>query len=119
MIQKNTILSVSDVCGVDIVRCFHVYKKRKNFLGGIGNFIKVSVRSIHKNKFKLKKKKFRSLIVNTNRFYTKFDGSNLYLLKNACVLLKKRLTPCGKLMRGSIVYNIKRKKFIKSFSFVM
>ena len=119
MIQKNSLLQVSDVCGVDIVRCFHVYKKKKNFIGSVGNFIKVSVRSIHKNKFKLKKKKFRSIIVNTNKFFKKKDGANFFLIKNSCVLLKKRLTPCGKLMRGLVLYNMNRKKFIKSFSYIL
>ena len=43
------------------------------------------------------------------------DGSFISFNKNSIVLLKKRLTPKGKSIRGPILRIIKRKKFISSF----
>ena len=116
MIQKNTILKVSDTCGITKVKCFHIYQKKKFFTGYVGNFIKVSVRRTHsKLKQVFKRKKIKAIFIVFRQNFLKPDGSNLKFSKNSCVLLKKRLTPRGKLVTGPIIYNLKRKKFVSSF----
>lgn len=115
MILKCTILKVLDTCGVDKVNCFHIYNKKKKFFGKFGNFIKVSIRKVFRKRFKIKKNKTKAIIVNTCRYFRKPDGCLIFLKQNNCVLLKKRLTPYGKYTAGLIYYNMKRKKFIKSF----
>jgi len=120
MIQKNTKLLVSDTCGVVNVKCFHIYQKKKSFIGEVGNFIKVSIRKTHTRlKQKLKRKKSKAIFVTSRQFFSKPDGSVIKFYKNTCVLLKKRLTPRGKLVSGPIIYNFKRKKFITSFSKIL
>lgn len=117
MIQRTTILRVSDTCGITKVKCFHIYQKKKNFIGYVGNFIKVSVRKTHsKLKQSLKRKKIKAIFTLFKKTYRKPDSSLIKFSSNSCVLLKKRLTPRGKLIIGPVIYNIKRKKFISSFS---
>lgn len=116
MIQKNSILSIFDTCGITKVNCFHIYKKKKNFIGFFGNFLKVSTRVIiKKQEQKLRKRKIIGILTHTKFKFTKPDNSYIKYNINACVLLKKRLTPLGKFIKGPIFYNIKRKKFITSF----
>ncbi len=120
MIQQNSRLSVSDTCGVVYVKCFHVYQKKKSLIGLVGNFVKVSIRKTHSRlKQKLRRKKSKAIFITSRQFFSKPDGSVLKFYKNTCVLLKKRLTPRGKLVKGPIVYNFKRKKFISSFSRIL
>jgi len=116
MIQQNSILTVSDTCGITKVKCFHIYQKKKNKIGYCGNFIKISIRkTLKKLKQKSKRKKSKSIFILAKKFFLKPDGSWLKFKSNVCVLLKKRLTPRGKLVRGPILYNLKRKKFVNSF----
>jgi large subunit ribosomal protein L14 len=117
MIQKSTILNVSDTCGITKVRCFHVYGKKKHFIGVVGNFVKVSVRRTHSRLNQVfKKKKIKAIFILFKQNFIKPDGSSIKFYKNSCVLLKKRLTPRGKLVSGPTIFNLKRKKFILSFS---
>ncbi len=117
MVQKNSKLNVSDTCGVVSVKCFHIYQKKKLLIGTVGNFLKVSIRKTHARlKQKLRRKKSKAIFIISKQFFSKPDGSTIKFYKNNCVLLKKRLTPRGKLVSGPIVYNFKRKKFITSFS---
>ena len=90
--------------------------KKKKKIGYIGDFIKISVRRTLKTlKQVLKRKKIRSVIVLSRFGFIKPDGSRLRFLLNSCILLKKRLTPRGKLIVGPTIYNIRRKKILSSF----
>ena len=116
MIQKNSIIEPADNCGVLKTNVFHVYKGGKGRLGFTGDFLKVSVREIILDSLVKKKSKHKSILIRTNFFTKKKDGSIFYFKNNALILLKKRLTPRGKTLNGPIMSVIKRKKFVSSFS---
>jgi large subunit ribosomal protein L14 len=116
MIQKNTILKPADSCGVFKVKVFHVYKGSKGRFAFSGDFIKVSARVVKPENPIKKKSKHRSILIRTRYKNIRIDGSFVRFFNNNLILLKKRLTPKGKTIRGPISRNIRRKKFISSFS---
>lgn len=116
MIQKNSVLRPSDNCGVARVRVFQVYKGSKGRLAFTGDFMKVSARVVKPNNPIKKKSKHRSILIRTKFLNRRKDGSFISFKRNSLVLLKKRLTPRGKMIRGPIVRTIRRKKFLSSFA---
>lgn len=116
MIQKNSIIKPADNCGVIKAKVFHVYKGSKGRLAFTGDFLKTSAKLVKPENPIKKKTKMRAILIRTVFSVNRKDGSFISFRKNALVLLKKRLTPRGKAIRGPIVRIIKRKKFISSFS---
>lgn len=119
MILKESVLNVSDNCGIHLVKCFHIYQNKKKKWGQIGKFVKVSYRHMDKKLLKLKGKKSRAIFFRSKYKFKKPDGTNIKFCENACVLLKRRVYPRGKISAGIVVYNIKRKKFTLSFHGVL
>jgi large subunit ribosomal protein L14 len=116
MIQKTTKLIPADKCGVWVVRVFHLYRGYNRKVSFIGDFIKASVRRTRPENWLQKKTKVRGIILRTKKETFKRDGSFVKFQENSAVLLKKRMTPQGKEVIGPILYNVKRKKFVSSFS---
>ena len=118
MIQKGSFLVPIDKSGVWQVSTFHIYGGFLNKYARSGCFIKVSVKKIKNNFWLSKKSKTKSIVILTkkeshfNGFYKKFKF-------NSCVLLKKRLSSFGSEILGPALKNIKRKKFIYSFSGIL
>lgn len=119
MIQKNTILNVQDISGVSTVKCFHVYKQFSKNVSSSGFALKTSIKIYNKLRKKWKGKKTKAIVTVTKARYIKPDGTQIYGFKNACCLLKKRLSIRGKLTRGFNFYNLKKKKFLNSFSIII
>ena len=115
LIQKTTILNTSDITGVLKVNCFHLYQKKKTKFTGFGSFIKVSTREVMFKYKKLRKRKFKSIVILLKYRYVKPDGSSIFFKKNTCILLKRRVIAVSKLVTGCCIYNLKRKKFLTSF----
>ena len=115
MIQKNSIIKPSDNCGVIKSKVFHVYKGSKGRLAFIGDFLKTSAKLVKPENPIKKKSKSKSILIRSVFCVNRVDGSCLSFKRNSIVLLKKRLTPRGKSIRGPIIRLIKRKKFISSF----
>jgi len=105
-----------DRCGVWWVNVFHIYKGFNKKIGTSGNFVKVSVRNTRPSNWILKKTKLNSIIILTKKNLTLLDNSNVRFKHNNSILLKKRLTPKGKEIVGPGMKNIKKKKFLMSFS---
>jgi large subunit ribosomal protein L14 len=116
MIQKNSILKPFDNCGVLKVRVFHLYKSSQGRFAFIGDFIKVSAREVKPENPIKKKSKHRSIIIKSKFRSIRKDGSFVTFDENSLILLKKRLTPKGRILKGLISNDIKRKKFVSSFA---
>lgn len=115
MIQKETNLKPMDKCGVWLVRVFHLYGGFNKKSSTISNFIKISVKRTQANNSVLKKTKLKAIITTVRKEINKIDGSFIKFKSNNVVLLKKRLTPKGKILIGPASINIKRKRFLNSF----
>jgi len=116
MIQKGSILSTGDNSGVLKTRVFHVYKGSKGRIGFVGDFFKVSAREVLPENPIPKKSKHKAIVIRTKYKNTRKDGSFVLFDNNVLILLKKRLSPKSTLLRGPITKNIRRKKFLSSFT---
>ena len=119
MIQKNTYIIPSDKTGVLVVKVFHLYKGFFFLLSSIGDIVKVSVLTTKPDNWLVKKTKLNLIIVNTTKEIRKKDNSYLRFQYNTGVLLKNRLTSKSKEVIGPAVFQLKRRKFLKSFSGVL
>lgn len=115
MVQKETNLKPIDRCGVWSVRVFHLYGGSKQKNSTISNFVKISVKKTRANNWVPKKSKLKAIIVTLKKEILKIDGSYIKFRVNNVVLLKKRLTPKGKILVGPISIKIRRKRFLSSF----
>jgi len=115
MIQKNSKLKPSDNSGVLKANVFHVYKNL-NRIAVTGNFLKISVREIKPESLIKKKSKHISILIKTTFKNSRLDSSFIKFNTNGLVILKKRLTPKGSNLKGPVSRNVRRKKFISSFS---
>ncbi len=119
MLQKSSLVSVSDRCGVWAARIFCIYKGSRHKFAGVGDFVKVSIRKTKPENWLKKGKKSKAFVINTCFNNIKKDGSYIKIKRNFIVLLKKRMTPRGKELFGPIIYGTKRRKFVSSFSGVI
>lgn len=116
MIQKGSILVPGDNSGVLKTRVFHIYRGSKSRIGYIGDFFKVSAREVLPENPIFKKSKHKSILVRSVFRNFRKDGSYVYFDENNSILLKRRLTPRATLIKGPISQNIRRKKFLSSFT---
>jgi ribosomal protein L14 len=59
------------------------------------------------------------MVVRTNKFKKRKDGSLFFFFNNNTILLKKRTASYGKRMIGAILKEIRRKKIIISFKKIL
>jgi ribosomal protein L14 len=76
----------------------------------------VSLIVTKKDNWLKRKSKIQGVLVRLKKQSFRVDGSWVLFKKNNIVLLKKRLTPRGKELLGPVDSNVKRKKFVQSFS---
>ena len=111
MIKRETYLVPADRCGVRKVKCFNILQGFKHKTAYVGHFIKCSAKKVRGNsKFK-KGKKFKAFIVRTKFLNIRGDGMSFRLKINNCVLLKKRLTPRGRDLKGPVTTLIRELSF--------
>jgi large subunit ribosomal protein L14 len=115
VVQKETNLKPIDRCGVWSVRIFHLYGGSFRNCSTISNFVKISVKKTRANNWIPKKSKLKAIVVTVKKEILKMDGSYIKFRSNNAVLLKKRLTPKGKILVGPVSINIRRKRFLSSF----
>lgn len=103
MIQKESILRISDNSGGVIGRCINVYRKK---IGIIGDLVLISIVRIKKRKiihlisqtrYVSKHILYKAIIVSTRSIFRRFDGRLMRFSENNIVLL----SPQKKILIGS------------------
>ena len=95
MIQMQTVLDVADNSGAKRVQCIKVLGGSHRRYAGIGDVIKVSVKSaIPRGKVK-KGDVMNAVVVRTAKGVRRPDGSAIRFDGNAAVLLNNTLAPIG------------------------
>jgi len=112
-------LGCSDNSGIVNVNCFHIYQKKTKFVASFSNFIKISTRLVFNRSIKLRKKKFKAIVILTKFRNSKIDGSTIFFKYNNCVILKRRVIALNNLITGCCLYGLKRKKFLSSFKVII
>lgn len=115
MIQKGTRLVVIDKSGIITANVFQIYKGSTHKSAKPGDFLKISAKKVRPNKRFKKGKKSKAILVTTLFRRLKKDGSYVRSLLNTCVLLRRRMTPRGRELRGPVFYGLKRRRFSSSF----
>jgi large subunit ribosomal protein L14 len=116
MIQPQSILSVADNSGVKKVICIKVLGGSKRRYASVGDVIVCSVReAIPISKVK-KGTVVKAVIVRVSKEFRRPDGSYIRFSDNSVVLIGKNQEPLGTRVFGSIVKELKQKKFIKIIS---
>ena len=115
MLNKLSMITPCDSCGVWLVRTFHLYGGFFKKSAKVGSFLKTSARRVKSRNFIKKKKKSITFFIRAKYYLRKCDGSVIRFKKNNAVLLKRRMTPRGFFIYGPIPIIVKRKKFINSF----
>nr|ASY95700.1 ribosomal protein L14 [Paraurostyla sp.] len=128
MIFKETWLSVSDNTNVRWLQAFQLYKGFNRKITKIGFFIKGTAKIVEpprieykgfKVKFNKKGDICRALIIRTKFKIYRKNGGSLQFRKNNIILLKKKQDLKSKYLYGPVPLQIKRKKFINLFKFVI
>lgn len=119
MIQKETVLKVTDNSGAKLVKCIKILGGSNKKTAKIGDIILVSTKKLKDNNkkkaLKLKKKEiFEALIVQTKNL-KKTNGFFFKVNKNSVVLLDKQKNPIGTRINGFLPKEL-RYKFIKCVS---
>ncbi len=117
MIFKFSKINVNDTCGFLKIKCFSFYRKYIYILNY--GFFLASIKKTFKRYKKFLGVKKRNFLIKTKSNFNFKDNSNLNFLKNESVILKKRLSICGKFTKGPINYKIKKKKLLISFIFII
>lgn len=128
MIFKQTWLDVSDNTNVRWLQVFHLYKGFHRKSTKPGFFIKGSARVVEPPRVEYKGFKFkfnrkgdicRGLLIRSSYNTKKIDGSSIYFKSNSTVLLKKKQDLKSKYLYGPVSFNLKRKKFLTLFTYVL
>jgi large subunit ribosomal protein L14 len=116
MIQMKTRLIVADNSGAKIVRCIKVLGGSKRRYAGVGDVVKVSVKSaIPKGKVKKGDVLF-AVVVRTKSGIQRVDGSVISFNENAAVLLNNQKQPIGTRIFGPVTRELRGDNFMKIVS---
>lgn len=115
MIKKESILIPIDKSGALITKVFHLYKGFNRKCSHVGNFVKISVKTVKPESLVKKKKKSIALLTSLNYKSQKKDGSYTYFYENNCILFKRKFILRSKDIINPGDFNIKRRKFFYKF----
>ena len=116
MIQMQTVLDVAANSGAKRVQCIKVLGGSHRRYAGIGDVIKVSVKSaIPRGKVK-KGDVMNAVVVRTAKGVRRPDGSAIRFDGNAAVLLNNTLAPIGTRIFGPVTRELRSERFMKIVS---
>lgn len=106
MIYVGTTISVVDNTNVKTVRCIRILKGRKKF-ACVGDIIVTSVKEIFSSSKIKEGDIYKALVIRTRKNLLRRNGSILYLLDNAVVLINKDNGILGTRIFGPVPREIK------------
>ena len=119
MIQMQTMLKVADNSGAREVMCVKVLGSSKRRYAGIGDIIKVTVKSAMPNGKIKKGEMFLALVVRTKDGVRRKDGALIRFDDNAVVLLNAQMQPLGTRVFGPVTRELRSEKFMKVVSLAL
>jgi large subunit ribosomal protein L14 len=116
MIQMQSVLDVADNTGARSVMCIKVLGGSKRRYAGIGDIIKVSVKSAAPRGRVKKGEVYSAVVVRTAHGVRRPDGSVIKFDGNAAVLLNPKLEPIGTRIFGPVTRELRTERFMKIVS---
>jgi large subunit ribosomal protein L14 len=115
MILVESQLIVADNSGATGACCIRVLGK-KNQVGTVGDTLIVSIKTA-KSKKKVKKGEVRhAILIRQRKRIHRPDGIYLQFQNNAVVLVSKQKNPIGTRIKGPVVQELRRHKYMKLIS---
>ena len=105
----------ADNSGAKKVVCIKVLNKKKQRIGGIGEFILVTVKELNKKQTQKVKKGqiFKAVILETKAPLYRKDGSSLKFQRNTAALLSAQMSPVGTRIQSLVPYELRSKNLSK------
>ena len=119
MIQMQTMVKVTDNSGARQAMCIKVLGSSKRRYAGIGDIIKVTVKTAMPNGKIKKGEVFLALVVRTKTGVRRSDGSLIRFDDNAIVLLNNQKQPMGTRVFGPVTRELRSEKFMKVVSLAL
>jgi large subunit ribosomal protein L14 len=116
MIQTESRLEVADNTGAREVLCIKVLGGSKRRYAGIGDVIKVTIKSAAPRGRVKKGEIYNAVVVRTAKGVRRQDGSLVKFDGNAAVLLNARLEPIGTRIFGPVTREVRTERFMKIVS---
>lgn len=125
--MKNTFIKPFDNSGANIVQCIHIFDSGSQKKISLGSIVKVVVKKVSQTKIKrikkvkkvLRKKKYKSVIINSKLNTARLDGTYIKFLDTSSVLLSEKNKVIGSRIKGIVPFEIKKNilalKFKKIF----
>jgi len=115
MILVQSHLVVADNSGATGACCIRVIGKRKQ-VGKVGDTLIVSIKTA-KSRRKVKKGEVRNaVIIRQCKQIKRLDGIQLQFQNNAVVLVTKQKNPVGTRIKGPVVQELRKHKYMKLIS---
>jgi len=116
MIQVQTVLRVADNSGVKKVMCIKVLGGSKRRYAYVGDIIVCSVKEIIPTSKIAKGSVVKGVVVRTKKEIQRKDGCCLRFHENSVVLIGKNNEPLGTRVFGTVVKELRDRKFTKIVS---
>ena len=116
MIQQESRLRVADNTGAKEILCIRVLGGSGRRYAGIGDVIKVSVKSAAPRGRVKKGEIYDAVVVRTAHGVRRPDGSVVKFDSNAAVLLNPKLEPIGTRIFGPVTRELRTERFMKIVS---
>ena len=116
MIQSESRLKVADNTGAREVLCIKVLGGSKRRYAGIGDIIRVTVKSAQPRGRVRKGEIYNAVVVRTAKGVRRPDGSLIKFDESAAVLLNNRLVPIGTRIFGPVTRELRTERFMKIVS---
>ena len=116
MIQTESRLEVADNTGAREVLSIKVLGGSKRRYAGIGDIIKVTVKSAAPRGRVKKGEVYNAVVVRTAKGVRRQDGSLVKFDGNAAVLLNNKLEPIGTRIFGPVTRELRTERFMKIVS---
>jgi len=116
MIQKRTMLTVSDNTGVKKLMCIGIPGSSFRRYAGIGDIIVGAVKNVIPNAPIKKGDVVKAVIIRTVKETPRTDGSYIKFDDNACVIIDQNMDPKGTRIFGPVARELRDKNFLKIIS---
>jgi large subunit ribosomal protein L14 len=114
MIIVGTKIGCSDNSGIRLVNCIKILGSHKYKLGTVGDKIVISIRKASLSSKVKKHEVHNAIILRTKKPYFRPIGTILsFQHNNVIVLDRKKNTPIATRIYGPILYEMRRKRFLK------
>jgi len=113
MIQEETVLEVADNTGAKKLKCFRVLGGTKRRYAYVGDIIIGSIKQADPKGSVKKGEVVKAVIVRTQNYIRRKDGSKLKFYDNSCVIIDDKNNPKGTRIFGTVAKEVRESGFIK------